>query len=174
MNEIVNGTSVSDHRIKIFCAGGTIDKIYFDSKNTYEVGEPQVEDILKEAAIHFDYDIESILSKDSLDMTDADRRLIFRKVSHDKASRIIITHGTDTMVETARHLVPIQEKTIVLTGSLSPARFKASDASFNIGSAVIAVQTLPAGVYIVMHGIIYNPGRVRKNMKKNCFEKIGK
>ncbi len=159
--------------IKIFTTGGTIDKIYFDQKSTYEVGEPMVADILREANVTVPYRYESILQKDSLDMTDADRRLIFEKVQADPHRRILITHGTDTMIQTARVLKPLaREKVIVLTGSMMPAKFKTSDAIFNVGGALVAVQVLPPGVYIVMNGQVFDPDRARKNVALNRFEHV--
>jgi L-asparaginase len=159
-------------RIKFFTTGGTIDKVYFDAKSEFEVGPPQVLEVVKDAHVTFDYDIESILRKDSLDMTEADRQLVRQRVESETCARIVVTHGTDTMVETARSLIGIQGKTIVLTGSMQPARFRVTDAVFNIGSAIGAVQSLPPGVYIVMNGQVFDPRRTRKNLERNCFEEI--
>jgi L-asparaginase len=156
--------------IKFFTAGGTIDKVYFDDKSEYEVGTPRVSEILKEAHVTADYAIEPILSKDSLDMTEEDRQLIRSRVAADPCSRIVITHGTDTMIETARRLLDVAGKTIVLTGSMQPALFRMTDAAFNIGSALTAVQCLPPGVYLAMNGRIFDPRRSRKNRTQNCFE----
>jgi L-asparaginase len=157
-------------QIKIFTVGGTIDKIYFDKKSKYQVGEPAVDQVLKEANINVAYQIESILRKDSLDMTDDDRQLVFDKIEADDHRYIIVTHGTDTIIQTARKMMSIQNKVIVLTGSIEPARSKSSDAPFNIGSAVAAVQLLPAGVYIVINGRVFDPNRVQKNLELNRFE----
>lgn len=157
-------------KIKFITTGGTIDKVYFDAKSEYEVGPPQVADLLHEANVTFQFEIESVLRKDSLDMTDADRDLIREKVANDPFTRIVVTHGTDTMVQTARKLVGIAGKTIVLTGSMQPARFRVTDAEFNLGTAVAAAQTLPPGVYIAMNGRIFNPLRSRKNVANHCFE----
>jgi L-asparaginase len=159
-------------RIKLFTTGGTIDKVYFDAKSEYEVGPPQVVEILKEAHVTIDCEIESVLSKDSLEMTAEDRQLIRQRVEADPCPRVIITHGTDTMVETGLALRGIAEKTIVLTGSMQPARFKVTDAVFNIGTAVGAVQSLPPGVYIAMNGRIFDAARARKNVSGHCFEEI--
>jgi L-asparaginase len=159
-------------KIKFFAVGGTIDKVYFDKKSIYKVGEPGVYDILSEANVTFDYECESILQKDSLDMTDEDRQMVFEKIKADEHRYIVVTHGTDTMVETARVLQQIPGKVIVLTGSMQPARFKASDAEFNIGVAVAAVQIMPCGVYISMNGRIYDPDKVKKNWEQNRFEEI--
>jgi L-asparaginase len=159
-------------KIKIFAAGGTIDKIYFDAKSEYEVGPPQVVDILREAHVTLDYAVESVMSKDSLDMTDEDRQSLRGRVAADPCERIVITHGTDTMIQTALSLRGIPGKTIVLTGSMQPARFKVTDACFNIGTAIGAVQSLPPGVYLAMNGRILDPTLVRKNVAENCFEEI--
>jgi len=160
-------------KIKIFSAGGTIDKIYFDKKSEFDVGESVIGDILKEANVNFEYDCEPIVSKDSLDMTDDDRQLVFDKINSDLNKHIILTHGTDTMIETAKKLQSIPDKVIVLTGSMQPARFKASDAAFNVGCAITTVQLLSPGVYIVMNGCVFDPGKVRKNRDKNKFEEVG-
>ena len=156
--------------IKFFAVGGTIDKVYFDRLSTYKVGEPGVSEILREANVSFDYECESILRKDSLYMTEKDRQEVFDRVSADESRYIVITHGTDTMVKTAKKLKGIKGKVIVLTGAMQPARFKSSDAEFNIGAAVAAVQLLAPGVYIVMSGCILDPDRVKKNRKLNRFE----
>ena len=159
-------------RIKFFTTGGTIDKVYFDAKSEFEVGSPQVLEVVRDANVTFEYDIESVMQKDSLDMTETDRQFIRQRVEAETCERIVVTHGTDTMVETARALIGIPGKTIVLTGSMQPARFRASDAIFNIGSAVGAVQSLAPGVYIVMNGQVFDPRRTRKNLAHNCFEEI--
>lgn len=158
--------------VKIFTTGGTIDKVYFDAKSSYEVGDPQIVEILREANVMIDWDLETLFRKDSLELTDADRAVIVEKVQREPCPRILITHGTDTMIETAKALQGIPGKTVVLVGSLSPARFKSSDAEFNIGFALAAVQTLPPGVYIAMNGRIFLPNRVRKNREANRFEPI--
>ena len=156
-------------QIKIFSVGGTIDKIYFDKKSKYQVGEPAVDQVLKEANINVAYEIESILRKDSLDMTDDDRQLIFDKIEADDHKYIIVTHGTDTIIETAKKIMSIQNKVVVLTGAIEPARSKSSDAPFNIGSAVAAVQLLPTGVYLVINGRVFDPNRVQKKISMLSF-----
>ena len=157
-------------KLRIFTTGGTIDKIYFDAKSEYEVGEPQIGEILREMGVQFPFEITSLMRKDSLDLTDADRAQIRDAVAGDPAARVLITHGTDTMTETAEALQGIAGKTVVLTGSLNPARFRGSDAIFNIGGAVAAAQTLPPGVYIFMSGRVFDARHVRKNRDKNRFE----
>jgi len=157
-------------KIQILTTGGTIDKIYFDRKSEYQVGDPQAKGVLQRANVVLDYEVESILKKDSLDLTDADRDLIRKKVATCRHDRIIITHGTDTMIATAGVLREIPGKTIVMTGSMYPAQFHESDAVFNLGCAVTAVQILPPGVYIAMNGRIFNPASARKNVEMNRFE----
>lgn len=158
--------------ISIITVGGTIDKIYFDAKSEYEVGPPNIEKVLSEMNLSISYGINSLMRKDSLDLTEEDRFLIAATVAQDPCDRILITHGTDTMVETGRHLTSIGNKTIVLTGALEPALFKTSDAVFNIGCALGAVQSLPPGVYIAMNGKIFSADNVRKNLKENRFETL--
>lgn len=156
--------------IKILTTGGTIDKIYFDRKSEYQIGDPQAGVVLTRANVVIEYQVESILWKDSLDLTDIDRNLIRQKVYDDPCDRILITHGTDTMIETAKFIGQDSGKTIVLTGSMYPAEFRDSDAIFNIGCAIMAVQILEPGIYIAMNGRIFDPYRSEKNIEKNRFE----
>ena len=157
-------------KIKIYTTGGTIDKIYFDQKSEYQVGDPQAKGVLERANVVLNYEVESILKKDSLDFTDADREFVREIIASSGEDRIVITHGTDTMVETAKSLKSISGKTIVMTGSMYPAQFRDSDAVFNIGCAVTAAQILDPGIYIVMNGRIFNPDLVQKNIELNKFE----
>ncbi len=157
-------------KVKIFTMGGTIDKIYFDDLSSYEVGEPQVAEILREAGVALEYEVEEVMRKDSLHMTEADRLLLRQRIEADPHRRILVTHGTDTMVETARHLQTLRDRVIVLTGSLTPARFKGSDAAFNVGCAIGALQALEAGVYIAMSGRVFPAGKVTKNREASRFE----
>jgi len=156
--------------IIIFTTGGTIDKTYFDIKNEYHVGEPQAAGVLERANVVVDYKVVPIMQKDSLDLTDQDRQTIHRAVATVASERMIITHGTDTMVRTARHLQDIPGKTIVLTGSMYPAQYRDSDAVFNLGCALVCAQVLPPGVYIAMNGRIFDPARTEKNVALNRFE----
>ena len=157
-------------QIEIFTTGGTIDKVYFDAKSTFEVGEPQIVEVLREANLSIDYRVTPLMRKDSLVMDDTDRALI-RKAAEDSTARhIVITHGTDTMADTARALTGLAGKTIVLTGAMQPARFRHTDAVFNIASAMMAAQLLPEGVFIAMNGRIFDPARTRKNVQLNRFE----
>jgi L-asparaginase len=159
-------------KLKILTTGGTIDKVYFDRKGQYEVGDPQAGSVLERANVTTDFEVESILRQDSLSMTAKDRRLVFQAVESCPERNIVITHGTDTMIDTAAVLHGITGKTIVMTGSMYPARFHESDAVFNLGCAVIAAQTLPPGVYIAMNGRIFDPKRSRKNVELNRFEDL--
>ena len=156
----------------IVTTGGTIDKIYFDAKSDYQVGEPQIGGILEDFRVAFRFHVIPLLRKDSLFVTDADRQLLRATIAAQDEAHVLVTHGTDSMVQTAEVLAGIPGKTIVLTGALNPARFEGSDAVFNIGCAVGAVQSLPAGVYIAMNGRIWDPRKVRKNVEANRFESI--
>ncbi len=157
-------------KIKFYTLGGTIDKVYFDAMSRYEVGPPRAKEILKEARVNFEYSIKSLAKKDSLDMTDTDRKRLADALLADDCDRIVVTHGTDTMVDTAMALKAVKDKTIVLTGAMEPAGFKSSDATFNLGFAVAAVQTLLPGVYITISGRVFDPARVRKNRDLKQFE----
>jgi len=158
--------------IRFITTGGTIDKIYFDALSQFEVGESQVEHILKEGLVQFDYEIVSLLQKDSLEITDEDRIKLRGHIERDDAALYVVTHGTDTMAETAEALQGLEGKTIVLTGALTPARFRTTDAIFNVGMAVAAVQACPPGVYIAMSGQVFTAGEVRKNRSENRFEAL--
>jgi L-asparaginase len=156
--------------VRIFTTGGTIDKIYFDAKSDYQVGEPQIDQLLAEANVTCAYAVTPLLRKDSLELDAADRALIAERVAAAAESRVLITHGTDTMVATARALVGLAGKTVVLVGAMQPARLRVSDALFNIGFALAAVQLLPPGVYLAMNGRVFDPLTTRKNVAKNRFE----
>ncbi len=158
--------------IRFLTTGGTIDKVYFDDLSQFEIGESQIKHILDDGLIGFDYEIVPLLQKDSLDMTDDDRTQLREYILGDDADRYVITHGTDTMPATADALADITGKTIVLTGALSPARFKSTDAVFNVGMAVAAAQVAPPGVYIAMSGQVFSAGTVRKNRAENKFEEV--
>jgi L-asparaginase len=157
--------------IKIVTTGGTFDKVYFDALSEFKIGESMIGSLLEEANVNFSYEIESLLKKDSLDIDDQDRELIRNAVVQAPESMILITHGTDTMVETARALQDAIGKTIVLFGAMQPARMRYSDAMFNLGVASAAVQILTAGIYIAMNGQIFDPREVTKNRAQSRFEK---
>ena len=160
-----------DH-LCVVTTGGTIDKIYFDDKSDFQVGEPQIGRILEELGVAFRFEVVSILRKDSLHIDAADRELVRATIAAQDTRHVLVTHGTDSMVETATVLSSIPGKVIVLTGALNPAGFRGSDAEFNIGTAVGAVQSLPPGVYIAMNGRVWDPAKVRKNVAANRFEAI--
>ncbi|HLU04927.1 MAG TPA: asparaginase domain-containing protein [Woeseiaceae bacterium] len=157
--------------IRFITTGGTIDKVYFDAISQFEVGDSQLKHILSDGLVDFEYDIVSLFHKDSLELSDEDRATIRERIEKDEAELIIVTHGTDTMVQTAAALDGIAGKSIVLTGSLTPARFKSTDAVFNVGMAVAAVQIVQPGVYIVMNGQVFEGGKTRKNRAANRFER---
>lgn len=156
--------------IEIFTTGGTIDKVYFDAKSSFEVGDPQILEVLREANLGIKYRVTQLMRKDSLDMKDADRNSIRQAVEDSAARHIVITHGTDTMIATARALAGLPGRTIVLTGAMQPARFRHTDAVFNIASAMMAAQLLPEGVFLAMNGRIFDPAKTRKNVALNRFE----
>ena len=158
--------------LQIITTGGTIDKIYYDEKSHYQIGEPEIARILTDMNVALRWQVQPLLRKDSLQLNDADRDLIRKAVEASDAKHFLITHGTDTMVETAKVLAGMEDRVIVLTGALNPARFIGSDAVFNIGCAVGAVQSLPPGVWIVMNGQVWDPEKVRKNRKENRFEAV--
>jgi L-asparaginase len=161
-------------KIAFITTGGTIDKVYFDAKSSFEIGESVIEHVLRQGEVIFDYQVVPLMRKDSLEITDQDRQLIRTTVENQSCRHIVISHGTDTMAETGRALAGIDGKVIVLTGALNPARFQTSDAEINIGLALGAVQTCPEGVYLAMNGCIFDPGGVRKNREKNRFEQAEK
>jgi L-asparaginase len=159
-------------QIAIFTTGGTIDKVYFDAKGNYHVGSPMVRELLVHARLAVMPTITELLRKDSLEMTAADRQVVREAVVACAARRVLITHGTDTMVATAMALAGVPGKTIVLTGALQPGRFSDSDAGFNLGLAFGAVQLCPVGVYVVANGTVFPADRVRKNLELNRFEPL--
>ena len=174
-------------QILVITTGGTIDKVYFDAKSDFEVGRSVVTDLLAEAHVHMDFRVLEVMRKDSLEIDDADRALIRQTIldelgggadgdnhNHNhKHPRVIITHGTDTMTQTAQALAGLVaqlQATIVLTGALAPARFARSDATFNVGMAFATAQCAGPGVYIVMNGQVFDGLAVRKNRAENRFE----
>ena len=153
----------------IVTTGGTIDKVYFDAASEFSVGDSVVADLLRQAHVEQPYEVVEVLRKDSLDITPEDRELVRETIAAREEHRVIVTHGTDTMTATAQVLQSLVEKTIVLTGALAPARFAQSDATFNVGMAFAAAETLSPGVYIVMNGQVFEAGAVRKDRDQNRF-----
>lgn len=157
-------------KLLIITTGGTIDKIYFDDMSDYQIGEPMIGQILDHLQVGFEFEVKALMRKDSLHLNDEDRLLIRDEIASSAESHVLITHGTDSMVKTALLLSDIPGKTMVLTGALNPARFNDSDAIFNIGCAIGAVQCQPPGAWIAMSGKVWDPHGVRKNRGKNRFE----
>jgi len=158
--------------IRFITTGGTIDKVYFDALSEFEVGDSPLQQVLTEGLVEFEYDIVALMQKDSLEMSDDDRQKLLDYVIADDTANYVITHGTDTMPQTAEKLAGLDGKTIVLTGALTPARFRTTDAVFNIGMAVAAAQACAPGVYIAMNGQVFPAGAVRKNRAENRFESL--
>ncbi|WP_294136793.1 asparaginase domain-containing protein [Sphingobium sp.] len=155
--------------ILILTTGGTIDKIYFDALSDYQVGETVMARLLDVARVKRPFRIEEIVRKDSLELDDADRALIHASVAAAPESHIVITHGTDTMTDTAKALADIPGKTVVLVGALAPARFGESDASFNLGMAFATAQVAQPGIYITMSGSVFRADAVVKDRAKGAF-----
>ena len=157
--------------IKLFITGGTIDKHYNELNGELYFDRSYIPDILQQGRCHADISTEVLLGKDSLEMNDADRQTILMACRDTDATRIIITHGTDTMVDTAKVLQhSITDKVIVLVGAMIPYAFKQSDALFNMGCAVTAVQCLEEGVYIIMNGRVFTADNVEKNRQEGRFQ----
>lgn len=181
-----SATVMQTQAVAVLTTGGTIDKVYFDAKSEFAVGDSMVEELLKQAHVNAPYRVEEIMRKDSLELDDADRDAICAAVEGCPEQCVVITHGTDTMADSASALLLHNalvsaegvesatqlEKTVVFTGALSPARFATSDATFNVGMAFAAVQTLAAGVYIVMNGQVFAAGSVRKDVANNVFVRL--
>lgn len=158
--------------IHIITTGGTFDKVYYDALSEFSIGEPMAGPLLDEAGVQFDYRISSLLRKDSLDMTDIDRQLLADAIVASPESQILVIHGTDTMTQSAEALPTELNKTVVFTGAMQPARMRSSDAPFNLGLALGALQCLPAGIYLAMSGRIFSAGQVRKNREQGRFEAL--
>lgn len=158
--------------ILLLTTGGTIDKIYFDALSDYQVGETVVARLLDIARVKRPFRVEEVTRKDSLELYDQDRALIYARVAAAPERHIVITHGTDTMTETAKQLADVSGKTIVLVGALAPARFGESDASFNLGMAFATAQIAEPGVYISMSGSVFRADRVVKDRAKGAFVAI--
>ncbi len=155
--------------IDIFTTGGTIDKIYFDALSEYHIGPTPLPDILAENNVYVPHRVTQLMRKDSLELTDDDRQAIHDAVAASDADKILVTHGTDTMVQTGMALADIKNKTIVLTGAMQPATLRNSDAEFNVGFALAATQTLPHGVYIAMNGEVFDPAITKKDRDAHRF-----
>ncbi|MEN9834758.1 MAG: hypothetical protein RL011_951 [Pseudomonadota bacterium] len=160
--------------IRVFVTGGTFDKKYNELDGSLVFGDTHVSEILSLGRSKLPIKVRTLMMVDSLEMTSQDRQIIVENCKSCREDKIIITHGTDTMVETAKNLG--QEglaKTVVLTGAMVPFTFGSSDGLFNMGSAVAFVQTLPFGVYIAMNGRVFSWNNVRKNRQLGEFEELG-
>jgi len=162
--------------IRIFVTGGTFDKEYLELTGTLAFKDTHLPEMLRLGRSRVDVSIRTLMMIDSLDMTAADRALIVDECRQTSKTRILVTHGTDTMVDTARALgaalPPSAGKTVVLTGAMVPYAFGSSDGLFNLGSALSFVQVLPPGVYIAMNGRYFVSDRVRKNRETGVFESL--
>ena len=160
--------------IRIYVTGGTFDKEYNELTGQLFFKDSHLPEMLQLGRSRVPVDIRTLMMIDSLEMSDLDRELIARHCLEADEQQIIITHGTDTMAETAEVLArSVTGKTVVLTGAMIPYKFGSSDGLFNLGSAVAFVQTLPEGVYVAMNGRAFQAGRVRKNKLTGEFEETG-
>ncbi|AZZ53882.1 MULTISPECIES: asparaginase domain-containing protein [Rathayibacter] len=155
-------------RILVLTTGGTIDKEY-SLAGELEIGAPTIPRLLEPVLSTLEFRVEEVLRKDSLDLDDADRALIRERVLSAEEDRIVLTHGTDTMTLTAEALGAVRDRVVVLTGAMQPARMRDSDAAFNLGAAVAAVQLLPPGVYLAMSGRVLPAGAVVKDRAAGIF-----
>lgn len=155
--------------ILVLTTGGTIDKAYFDALSEYQIVESGIPAVLEQARVALPVRVMELMRKDSLELTDADRALIAAAVREAPEARVVITHGTDTMTDTAKTLADIAGKTIVLTGALSPARFAETDAPFNLGMAFATAQVAAPGVWIAMSGQVFDGLKVRKDRAAGKF-----
>lgn len=159
--------------IRIFITGGTFDKEYNEITGQLYFNDSHLHDLLEMGRSKVSVEIRTLMMVDSLEMTDEDRELIAHQCNQCEEDKIVITHGTDTMSETAKMLAQkIKNKTIILTGAMIPIKFGSSDGLFNLGSALAFVQTLPAGVYVAMNGRYFNWDNVRKNKQTGMFEEV--
>ena len=161
-------------KIRVFVTGGTFDKDYDEIGGTLTFGDTHLPEMLRLGRCEVDVSVRTLMMVDSLAMTADDRAVIVRNCLTCKESRIVVTHGTDTMVETARALADagLTDRTIVLTGAMVPYAFGSSDGLFNLGSALSFVQVLPPGVYVAMNGRHFTWDRVRKNRTTGVFELV--
>ena len=159
--------------IRVFVTGGTFDKEYDEIRGQLYFQDTHLPELLRQGRCALDLEIRTIMMVDSLDMSDADRELIAQNCARCPERRIVVTHGTDTMVETARVLArDVPDKTIVMTGAMVPIAFGSSDGLFNLGSALSFAQVLPPGVYIAMNGRWFAWDDARKNRETGRFESL--
>lgn len=157
----------------IFVTGGTFDKTYDEIRGRLSFGDTHLPEMLRLGRSRVDVSIRTLMMIDSLEMTEADRELVVRSCRECSEARIVVTHGTDTMVETAAAIARgVTGKTIVLTGAMIPYAFGSSDGLFNLGSALSFAQVLPPGVYLAMNGQHFPWDQVRKNRETGYFERV--
>ncbi|MFC0588760.1 asparaginase domain-containing protein [Novosphingobium aquiterrae] len=161
---------MTQQAILVLTTGGTIDKAYFDALSEYQIVDSGIPALLREARVAVPFRVVEVMRKDSLELDDADRAAIAAAARDAAETRIVVTHGTDTMTETAKVLASqVPGKTLCLTGALSPARFAETDANFNLGMAFATVQVAPPGVYIAMSGQVFDGLKVRKDREAGKF-----
>jgi L-asparaginase len=158
--------------ILVVTTGGTFDKQYFDALSEYQIAESVIEKLLKTSRVAHPFRVVELLRKDSLELTDEDRALIRATIAAAPESHVVVTHGTDTMTDTAKALEGLEGKTVVLTGALAPARFAESDATFNLGMAFACCQSAQPGVWITMSGSVFDGLKVRKDREAGKFVAI--
>lgn len=156
--------------VLVLTTGGTLDKVYFDALSEYQVGDAVAPEILQRMNVNFKFEHQEICRKDSLEITDEDREKLKQAVEGSQHQHILVTHGTDTMVKTAQYLGVQGGKTIVFTGAMQPAAFTNTDAIFNIGTAIGALNSAEQGVYVAMSGQVYAANKVFKNYDTKRFE----
>ncbi len=159
--------------VLVLTTGGTIDKQYFDALSEYQIADTAVRRLLQVARVTHPHHVDELLRKDSLDLVDEDRDRIVAHVRQAPQTKIVVTHGTDTMTLTAAALSSVPNKTIVLTGALTPARFTESDAAFNLGMAFATAQSAPPGVYIAINGSVFRWNEVVKDRQLGQFVRKG-
>ncbi len=160
--------------IRVFITGGTFDKEYNELTGELYFKDTHMSDLLDMGRSKAAVEIRTLMMVDSLEMNDEDRQLIVHQCNNCDETQIVITHGTDTMAETAAILAThVKNKTVILTGAMIPIKFGSSDGLFNLGSALAFAQTLPAGIYVAMNGRYFNWNNVRKNKQTGVFEEIG-
>lgn len=164
-------TPRNKNAVRVFVTGGTFDKNYDYITGQLYFEETQLPEMLRLGRSTLDVNLRTLMMMDSLDMSDEDRNLIVYNCEHCEEDRIVVTHGTDTMVQTASLIAAkVTNKTIILTGAMVPYRFGSSDGFFNLGAALAFAQTLAPGVYVAMNGRYFHWANVRKNVKTGFFE----
>ncbi len=157
-------------KLLVLTTGGTLDKVYFDARSEFQVGDPVAKNILTAMNVNFEFEINEICRKDSLELTDKDRDQLKITIEGSDANYVLITHGTDTMVDSANYIGEQANKVIIFTGAMQPAAFSNTDAVFNIGTAVGAFSVAQPGSYIAMSGQVYPASNVFKNYDSRRFE----